>query len=144
MTTRPSEDPAFPPPPEEIARACHGKLHPMAVMGIALFNEGKFWHAHEALEEAWKCEPGAVRHLYRGILQIGVAYFHLQRGNYVGGLKMYQRAQRWLDPFPATCRGIQLAQLRADCEAVIAAAQHLGPDHLAQLDPALFKPISIA
>lgn len=113
----------------------------MAVMGIALFNQKQFWKAHEALEEAWKLETGAVRHLYRGILQVGVAYFHIQKNNYVGGIKMYQRSQHWLNPFPAYCRGIHLAQLRADFETVIAEVQRLGPDHLDRFNPALFKPI---
>ena len=37
--------------------------------GIRLFNAGQYWRAHEALEAAWREEPGAVRDLYRGILQ---------------------------------------------------------------------------
>ena len=131
----------FPPTPEEIALASIGKPHPMAMMGIALFNQRKFWHAHEALEEAWKIEPGPIRHLYRGILQIGVAYLHIDNNNYVGGIKMYERSQRWIQPFPASCRGIDVAQLRADSDSVIAEARRLGPDQLDKFNPILFKPI---
>lgn len=131
----------FPPTAAEIEAACAGKPHPMAIMGIALFNQKEFWKAHEALEEAWKLEPGPVRHLYRGILQVGVAYFHIQHNNYTGGMKMHARSHRWLDPFPDFCRGIHIAQLRVDFECVITEAKRLGPDQLERFDPALFKPI---
>jgi len=131
----------FPPTPEDIHLACMGKPHPMAVMGIALFNQRKYWHAHEALEEAWKIEPGPIRHLYRGILQIGVAYLHIGNNNYVGGIKMYKRSQRWIQPFPGRCRGIDVAQLRADCDSVIVETRRLGPDGLDRFNPVLFKPI---
>lgn len=113
----------------------------MALMGMALFNQKAFWKAHEALEEAWKLEPGPVRHLYRGILQVGVTYFHLERGNYAGGMKMYVRSQRWLAPFPDICRGIDVARLRADLQRVVAEAKRLGPERLELFDQTLFKPI---
>jgi predicted metal-dependent hydrolase len=120
---------------------CVGRLHPMAELGFVLFNKGEYWKAHEALEEAWKSEPGEIRHLYRGILQVGVAYLHVTRRNYAGAMKLYRRSQRWLSPFPDRCRGIEVGQLKADFEAVIAEVRRLGPDHLDAFDPGLLKPI---
>jgi len=134
------------PTPEECRQACNGKLHPMAVLGLSLFNQRQYWKAHEALEEAWKLETGPVRHLYRGILQVGVAYYHLQQGNYAGAMKLHARCQRWLDLFSdegcgLVCRGILVAQVRADLETAISEARRLGPERLQELDPALFRPI---
>lgn len=120
---------------------CAGPLHPMAIHGLQLFNRGQYWLAHEALEEAWRDEPGEARHLYRGILQVGVAYLHVERGNYPGALKLYHRAHRWLDPFPERCRGVDLARLRSDFEAVIAEVRRLGPQGLGQFDLSLLKPV---
>src|SRR5512141_2656417 len=107
---------------------CQGVLHPKAVEGFELFNAHQFWHAHEALEAAWLVETGDVRHLYRGILQIAVTYLHVQRANYRGAVKVYQRSHRWLSPFPDQCRGIDLGQLRRDAAAVMAEVSRLGPE----------------
>ena len=49
---------------------CQGPLHPQAVYGMELFNQGRYFEAHEALEAAWRDESGPVRDLYRGILQV--------------------------------------------------------------------------
>lgn len=120
---------------------CRGALHPQAVVGIKLFNQGHYWHAHEALETAWMEESGEVRHLYRGVLQIAVAYLHVTRHNYPGVVKVYQRSQRWLDPFPDLCRGLHLGRLRQDAAAVMAEVLRLGPDHLNEFDLSLLKPV---
>ncbi|HET6846614.1 MAG TPA: DUF309 domain-containing protein, partial [Anaerolineales bacterium] len=66
---------------------CSGKLHDRAREGIRLFNEGRFFEAHEELEAAWREEPGRIRELYQGILEAGVTYLHLRRGNLVGAEK---------------------------------------------------------
>ncbi len=113
----------------------------MAIRGLELFNACQYWHAHEALEEAWRDEPSQVRHLYRAILQVGVAYLHIERGNYVGAMKLYRRSHRWLDPFPGRCRGVDLARLRADFETVIAEVCRLGPERMGDFDLSLLKPV---
>ena len=125
------------PKPED----CQGSLHPMALEGIRLFNAGQYWKAHEALEKAWLEEPGEIRHLYQGVLQVGVTYLHIQNKNYRGALKVYARSQRWLKPFPELCRGINLGQLRQDLEIAIDQVRLLGPGRLNEFDPKLLKPV---
>ncbi|MBX3004700.1 MAG: DUF309 domain-containing protein [Anaerolineales bacterium] len=129
--------------PEQLPSACSGALHPEAQRGIALFNAGQYWEAHEALESAWRDESGPARHLYKGILQAGVMYLQIQRGNYVGMAKMYERCKKWLRPWPPVCRGVDVEQLRADVEAVMAAAQRLGPQQLGKFDMGLLKPVRV-
>jgi predicted metal-dependent hydrolase len=120
---------------------CVGTIHPAAIKGMELFNAGEFWLAHEALEEAWNEENGAVRELYRAILQTAVIYLHITRDNYSGAIKVYERVQKWIRPWPETCRGIQIGQLRREMEAVITEVKRLGPDRLAGFDRSLFKPV---
>lgn len=127
--------------PQPTTHDCFGQIHPMAVKGIELFNAGYYWKAHEALEEAWLDEVGEVRHLYRGILQAGVTYLHVERNNYRGAIKVYQRSLRWLTPFPDICRGINIGQLKADLNQVIAEINRLGQDHMDKFDRSLLKPI---
>jgi predicted metal-dependent hydrolase len=93
---------------------CQRALPPHAITGLEYFNAGRYFEAHEELETAWRAEKGPIRELYRGILQVGVAYYHVQRGNYRGALKMLQRCRQWLDPLPDECCGVDLARLRLD------------------------------
>jgi predicted metal-dependent hydrolase len=120
---------------------CHGPLHPAALEGLRLFNRGEYFEAHEALEEAWRAEKGAIRDLYRGILQIAVVYLHITRNNYHGAVKVYGRSQKWIRDWPASCRGIQVGQLRKDSQTVLAEVQRLGPEGLKRFDVSLIKPI---
>jgi predicted metal-dependent hydrolase len=126
---------------EEAERACYGKIHPKAIEGLQLFNAGRYWQAHEALEEAWRDEAGPVRELYRGILQAAVVYFHITRQNYAGAIKVYKRSQKWLRPWPEICRGVQLGKMRRELDAVIAEVRRLGKDRLDEFDLSLLKPV---
>lgn len=127
--------------PAPTPQDCAGPVHPKAVLGFELFNQGKYWLAHEALESAWLEEQGEIRHLYRGILQVGVTYFHIQKRNYRGAVKVYTRSKRWLDPFPQTCRGIDLQQLRLDLERAMSELRSLGPERIDEFDPSLLRPL---
>ena len=127
--------------PRQVQRACEGTLHPLARKGIDFFKAGDYFMAHEELELAWREERGPVRDVYRGILQVGLGYYHILRLNYPGAVKMFQRCRQWLDPFPAACRGVDLARLRADFLQAEAALLRLGPERLAQFDRSLLKPV---
>src|SRR5574339_343841 len=120
---------------------CSAPLHPQAALGLRLFNEGHYFEAHEALEDAWNAEPGEVRDLYRGILQIAVVYLHITRGNYNGAVKVYARSQKWLKDWPAVCRGIQVEDLRQDAKAVIQEVLKLGIERIREFDTALLKAV---
>jgi predicted metal-dependent hydrolase len=120
---------------------CHGRLHPEALAGLRLFNQGCYWEAHEALETAWRDEPGQIRHLYRGVLQVGVAYYHISKRNYTGALKLFRRSHRWLTPFSGICRGIDVDRVKADFEAAIQELQRLGPDRIEEFDTRLLNPV---
>lgn len=122
---------------------CADELPAAAQRGIELFNRREFFEAHEALEMAWRGERGPVRDLYRGILQVAVAYLHLSRKNYIGVIKVMTRAFRWLAPLPNRCQGVELERLRSAARAVWAEAERLGPDRLAEFDWALFQPIEL-
>jgi uncharacterized protein len=127
-----------------LSEGCEGELPAMAREGIALFNAQEFWEAHEALEHAWvETRPAPVSEVYRSILQVGVAYYQIQKGNYLGALKMFLRAVQWLDPLPDECHGIDLAQFKQDAAASRAALEALGPQGIAAFDTSLFKPVPL-
>lgn len=120
---------------------CNAPLHPHAEEGLSLFNAGKYFEAHEALEVAWLEEKGKVRELYRGILQVGVVYLHITRGNYDGAVKVYKRSQRWLKDWPSMCRGIYVEELRQNAEATMREVERLGMERIGEFDLAWLKPV---
>ena len=120
---------------------CVGLPHSHALRGLELFNQGNYFQAHESLEEAWRAETGAVRNLYQGILQIGVAYHHILRENYRGAVNLLRRGCNRLEGFPDICRGINVAQLRADARAVDQILQRLGPEGIRYFNPGLLKQV---
>jgi uncharacterized protein len=127
---------------EEIKQACGCQgLHPSAVAGLLLFNSCQFFEAHEALELAWREETGAIRELYRGILQVGVGYYHAQRGNFIGAQKMFDRARYWLAFYPDTCCGIDVGTFKKDFLLTEHEIARLGTDHANVLDQRIFKPV---
>jgi hypothetical protein len=130
--------------PAAIDSACEAPLSALALDGIVLFDQGEYFEAHEVLEDAWNADDGHAKELYRALLQIAVAYLQIERGNYRGAVKMFLRVRQWLAPLPETCRGVDLAQLRLDFQAVETRMLALGPNKLAELDTALFRPIPLA
>ncbi|MFN8386863.1 MAG: DUF309 domain-containing protein [Anaerolineales bacterium] len=82
-----------------------------------------------------------VRDLYRGILQVGVAYLHITRGNYDGAVKVYKRSQRWLKDWADVCRGIHVEELRRDAEDAINEVMRLGKERIGEFDAARLKPV---
>lgn len=120
---------------------CDAPLHPRAIEGLHLFNAGRYFEAHEELEFAWKDEKGKIRQLYQGILEAGVTYLHITRGNYPGAVKVYLRSMKWLREWPAVCRGVHVGQLRHDLDAAIAEVRRLGETHISEFDRTLLKPV---
>jgi predicted metal-dependent hydrolase len=124
-----------------LTQTCDEPISRLAIQGIELFNRGEYFEAHEVLEEAWKEDKTAGRDLYRSILQVAVAYYQIERGNYVGAMKMFLRVRRWIDQLPGLCRGVQVERLRRDAARVRQRLFELGPDNIGAFETKLFKPV---
>jgi hypothetical protein len=124
-----------------LIEACQQPLSEIALRGLAEFNQGQYFEAHETLEAAWNVDEGPGRDLYRAILQVAVAYLQIERGNFPGAMKMFLRLRQWIDPLPDTCRGVDVAQLRADAKDAREILLSLGEDHINEFNRTLFKPV---
>ena len=51
---------------------------------LNLFNNEKWYEAHDAFEEIWNTLDGDERQIIQGILQVSVSQFHLSNGNLNG------------------------------------------------------------
>jgi uncharacterized protein len=80
--------------------------------GIELFNNGKFWHAHEEWEEAWRATADhQTRLFYKGIIQTTAALVHWQKGNPRGLRLNWAKARSKLTQLPSPFMGLALADL---------------------------------
>jgi uncharacterized protein len=123
---------------------CQGALPPLAVQGMEMFNAGEFYKQHDLFEELWMQTDGPVRDLYRAILQVGVAYYQILRGNHRGARKMLLRSVQWLAVLPDECQGIDVKALREDSYRVRAELEKLPEDHIDRFDRALLQPVRLA
>lgn len=86
-------------------------------LGIALFNRGRFFDAHEAWEEVWRSSGGRRRRFLQALIQVAVAFHHHSRGNRVGARSLLARGGNTLAQYPPVYAGVKVAPLRGELEA---------------------------
>ncbi|MBS4028856.1 MAG: DUF309 domain-containing protein [Ignavibacteriales bacterium] len=80
--------------------------------GIRLFNEQKFWHAHESWEKIWQRHSEDERIFFQGIIQLAAAYHHLvAKKSFRGMVNNFEKAKTKLELFPKTYLRIDVAFL---------------------------------
>jgi predicted metal-dependent hydrolase len=82
--------------------------------GIDLFNEGRFFAAHEAWEEIWRSTTPEPRDLFQGLIQVAAAmhqFLGLER--ITGPIKTLAKARLRLEPFAPVSHGLDIAELLA-------------------------------
>lgn len=91
--------------------------------GLAEFNQGKYFDCHETLERCWQ-EQGLLpeaggekmdphRQWVQGLIQISVAYHHLERGNVKGARKLLRRGYDRIKKFPLITYPLDLGPFEA-------------------------------
>jgi predicted metal-dependent hydrolase len=121
--------------------SCAETPPPGLLRGIEEFNRREFFECHETIEAVWMVEPRPIRLLYQGILQVGVALYHVQQGNWRGAMKVLTRATPKLGHFEPACMGVDVSRLLADAQHIRQHLIHLGPERIDEFDPALFPTI---
>jgi uncharacterized protein len=111
--------------------------------GIEQFNRGEFFEQHETLEELWMEEPDDVRYLYQGILQVGVGFYHMERGNYHGAVSKLRAGAERLRWFAPACQGVQLQGFLAEVDRCLESLLALGPERVSEFDRALIPRIQV-
>ncbi len=91
--------------------------------GLAQFNCGRFFDAHETWEEIWLSAPDPEKTFLQGIIQVAAAFHHYSRGNREGTRSLLAAGLRKLDQFPSNHRGLKLEELRAAMRRWLAALE---------------------
>lgn len=95
--------------------------------GIRLFNAGKFFDAHEVLEDVWRAAPSHEKKFLQGLIQLAVALHHHSKGNNVGALSLLKRAANNIAAEPHQPRGIPVSELLVCMDNCAAAIQEGAP-----------------
>jgi predicted metal-dependent hydrolase len=86
------------------------------------FNAGRYFEAHEALEESLDDVPEELWALFLGLIQISVGYHKLSQGLTNGAARMLGIGLEKVGPYPADTAGIDLralcARARHDLDAL--------------------------
>jgi predicted metal-dependent hydrolase len=119
-------------------------LSELARHGVEEFNRGEYFEQHEWLEKAWLAEPRPIREMYQGILQIGVAFLQIERGNWTGAIKLLRRGLPRLRSLPPICQGLDIRAFRAAAAAIHAELVALGSERLGEFDKGKLPQIKYA
>lgn len=110
-------------------------------VGVQLFNAGEFFECHEVLEELWRQERRPIRELYQGILQVGVGFHHLGRGNFRGAVNLLGYGLTRLGRVPPRAHGVDVGALVVQATRCRARLLELGPERIGRFDEAMIPKI---
>jgi predicted metal-dependent hydrolase len=85
--------------------------------GVGEFNRGCFFECHDTLEEMWAGLRGPARDFFQGLIQVSVAFYHLDNANPAGAASMLQRALRRFSKYPDRYFGFDLGAHRDELRA---------------------------
>ena len=92
--------------------------------GLEEIRAGRYFEAHEELEEAWRAAPTEERDFFQGLVHVAVAWYQAGRGNRVGCERQLEKAARRLEAYAPQHRGVDVSSLLAQVsatQAVVAA-----------------------
>ncbi len=85
--------------------------------GVADFNAGRFFEAHEVWEELWLAAAEPEKTFLQGLIQVAAAFHHHGRGNARGRQSLLAAGIVKLAGCPDDFRGRTIAKLRDEVEA---------------------------
>ena len=99
--------------------------------GLEAIRAGRYFEAHEELEDAWRAAPAEERDFFQGLVHVAVAWYQAGRGRPVATGRQLEKAARRLAAFAPVHRGVDvdsvLTQVEAARQRVAAGSLDLGP-----------------
>lgn len=95
-----------------------GALEAHLLAYVDLFNQQRFYEAHDALEALWlrkRSDPDGEFH--KGLIQLAGAFVHVQKDRRGPARALLRLAQRRLASFPASHGGLNLSSVLALIES---------------------------
>ena len=86
--------------------------------GVDLFNQERFWEAHEVLEEIWHPATGVDRDIIQGVILTAAALVHYQKNEKAVCVSILGRAMEKLGTLD-NLKGLDIKRLRAGIEQIL-------------------------
>jgi uncharacterized protein len=99
--------------------------------GLELIRAGRYFDAHEELEDAWRAAEPDERDFLQGLVHVAVAWYQAGRGRRIGCERQLEKAARRLTPYAPSHRGLDVALLLES----IAKAQSIATSGRLELPP---------
>lgn len=99
-----------------------------------LFNEGLFFEVHEALEPVWMKQGGQVRECLQGLIQIAVAFHHLENRNHKGCLSLLKEGIEKLGGRGPVCFGLEICQFLEQAVVCAHSIECFGAEAITRFD----------
>lgn len=81
--------------------------------GIELFNLGRYFEAHEVLEQAWVSAPPEERYFLQALIHMAVAWHHAGNGNLTGARRQARKGLSKLSGYLPACHEVDTGALLA-------------------------------
>ena len=81
------------------------------ILGIREFNEGRYFEAHDVLEDLWQGYREADRPLLQALIHASVGFYHLENGNLRGCHSQLSKACLKMDAYMPEHWGLSLVPL---------------------------------
>jgi uncharacterized protein len=85
--------------------------------GLEAIRAGRYFEAHEELEEVWRAASAEERDFFQGLVHVAVAWYQAGRGRPVATVSQLEKATRRLGPFAPAHRGVDVAHVLAQVDA---------------------------
>ena len=106
-----------------------------AARGVALYNAGRYWEAHEALEVAWRAARPPEKDRWQGLILAAAAMLHRERGNRHGLVTQGGLAVRKLEGPPLPGFPVETARFLQDLRRCVEAGGPVPAMELRAKDP---------
>ncbi|HEU5476454.1 MAG TPA: DUF309 domain-containing protein [Gaiellaceae bacterium] len=85
--------------------------------GLEAIRAGRYFEAHEELEDAWRAAPSEERDFFQGLVHVAVAWYQAGRGRPVATARQLEKAARRLGSFSPAHRGVDVAGVLVQVDA---------------------------
>jgi predicted metal-dependent hydrolase len=99
-------------------------------LGVEQFNQRSFYTCHDTLESLWMQASQPQKAFYQGILQIAVAFYHLENANWQGSVTLLGEGTHRLRPYQPTYSGIDVETLIHQSLTILSVLQQQGVDSI--------------
>jgi uncharacterized protein len=95
---------------------------PRYLAGVAHFNAGDYFEAHEVWEDLWHDCDSADRLFYQSLIQAAVALYHWGNANRAGATRLFASGRAKMAGYRPRYLGLDVDRFWADTEAALADA----------------------